>query len=114
MDVLSLLWLTARFVLLLAGLIVPGVSLMRALRVPVTGAGAFAGSAAVLYTVVVGLQLLGVTISLGTLAGGLALVVGGSVIAGARFARDPATRPGIDPGAGHENRLPNAGFALVP
>jgi hypothetical protein len=65
---------TARFALLLAGLLMPGALLARALRVPVGVATSFAGSAAALYATVLALQLCGVPISLGTMAAGLGIV----------------------------------------
>lgn len=65
---------TAKLALLLAGLIVPGALLARALRVPVTVATSFAGSAAALFVTVLALQLCSVPISLGSMAAGLAIL----------------------------------------
>ena len=73
MDVLAPVWLAARFVLLLVGLLVPGAALMRALRVPRTLATCFAGSAFALYGIVLLLAFTSVRISLVSLAGGLAV-----------------------------------------
>jgi hypothetical protein len=72
--VLALFWLTAKVLMLLAGLIVPGAALMRAFRVPATLATSFAGSAVALYATVLTLQVASIRISLGTMASGLAIV----------------------------------------
>lgn len=62
-----------RLALLLAGLLLPGALLLRALRLPASLAGAFTGSAVLLYTLVVGLGAAGLPISAVTLGLGLAL-----------------------------------------
>ncbi len=70
----SQLWLVAKAALLIAGLLVPGGALMRALRVPATVATSFAGSALALYATVLALQFTSIRISLVSLAAGLALI----------------------------------------
>src|SRR5215207_3105437 len=75
MDAPPTLWLVAKGVLLLAGLIVPGAAVMRALRVPTSIASCFAGSALALYATVLALQLGNVPISLGTLVAGLGVII---------------------------------------
>ncbi|MDP3072213.1 MAG: hypothetical protein Q8N18_18115 [Opitutaceae bacterium] len=86
----------ASFALLLAGLLLPGAMLMRALRVPVTVATCFVGSAVALYVSVLALQICGVPISLATMAAGLALI--SAVAAGVSACRgstnDPERRAG--------------------
>jgi hypothetical protein len=95
MDALVPLWLAAKFVLLLAGLIAPGAFLLRALRLP-PGVGAiFAGSAVTLYVTVLGLQLTGLPISLLSLTVGLTAITLGLRWAGRRR---PASIPGDTPG----------------
>jgi hypothetical protein len=64
-------WLTARYVLLLAGLIVPGAVVLHALRLPATLALSFVGSTLALYVTVLVLQLFDLPISLGALVTGL-------------------------------------------
>lgn len=73
MEALALVGSVAKFVLLLAGLLLPGAALMRALRVPATIATSFAGSAAAIYATVLALQLGSISISLASLSAGLAL-----------------------------------------
>ena len=63
-----------RLALLLAGLLLPGSMLLRALRLPWSLAAAFATSAATLYVVVLTFAWTGAVISLPTLAAALALV----------------------------------------
>jgi len=63
-----------RVALLFAGLLGPGVLILRALRLPFSLAGSFIGSAATLYAGVLVLTLAHVPVELGTLAGFLALV----------------------------------------
>jgi hypothetical protein len=63
-----------RLALLLAGLLVPGSMLLRALRLPWALAAAFVSSCAALYVSVLVFSLTGVPISLATLSGALALV----------------------------------------
>jgi hypothetical protein len=74
MDAFPLLWLTAKFILLLAGLLGPGAAVMHAMRIRVTVATSFAGSTVALYTTVLALQFSGMRISPGSLAGGLTLI----------------------------------------
>ncbi len=93
----------AMFALLLAGLLVPGAILMRALRVPGGIATSFAGSVAALYLTVLALQLCSLPISLGTLAAGLAII---SLVA--RFLRggkerEPTPEPSLLSWAGLRN-----------
>ena len=96
MDVLAAAWLVARFLLLLAGLLVPGALLVRALRVPVTPATAFAGSTAALFATVLGLQFTGLPLTLTSLAAGLLLI---ALLAhlGRRGPIAPPTSLGPDP-----------------
>lgn len=63
--------LVPRFIILLAGLLVPGGAWMRTLRVPVTLSNSFVGSAFALFVTVLALQLGNVAISFGTLGAGL-------------------------------------------
>ncbi|MDB6128629.1 MAG: Dolichyl-phosphate-mannose-protein mannosyltransferase [Verrucomicrobia bacterium] len=63
-----------RFVLLVAGLLVPGAALLRALRLPRILAGCFIASAAILYGSIVVFTLLHVRINLVTLCGALGVV----------------------------------------
>src|SRR5688572_21289820 len=74
MDALAVAWLIPKALLLLAGLVIPGALLMRTLRVPMTVATSFAGSALSIYATVLALQWLGVRIALGSIAGGLLLI----------------------------------------
>lgn len=95
----------AQFVLLLAGLLVPGALLARALRVPVGLATSFAGSAAALYVTVLALQLCSLPISLGTMAAGLAVI---SLVA--RLVRggtepEPTPEPSLLPRVGLRDSL---------
>ena len=82
MDATGSFWLAAKFLLLLAGLLVPGAMLMRALRLPATVALSFAGSAAAIYATVLGLQFTGVRISLASIAAGLAVVTTAALVLG--------------------------------
>jgi hypothetical protein len=61
-----------RLLLLLAGLLLPGTMVLRALRVPWSLAVAFATSAVALYLLVIAFTLCGVPFGLGTLTAGLA------------------------------------------
>src|SRR5258707_15834420 len=63
-----------RVALLLAGLLLPGSMLLRALRLPWSLAAAFATSAAALYAIVLVFAWTGAAISLVTLGAALALV----------------------------------------
>ncbi|HVZ65880.1 MAG TPA: hypothetical protein VG936_15045 [Lacunisphaera sp.] len=74
MDWPVLLEIPLRLALLLAGLLVPGSMLLRALRLPWSLAAAFASSAAILYTLVLLFACTDVPFSLYTLAAGLAAV----------------------------------------
>lgn len=90
------LWLAARFVLLLAGLLGPGAALAAALRLPRSLALWFAGSALSLFATVLALQLLGLRISLLSLAAGVALIALAALLA-RRFR--PAASPALgEPG----------------
>ncbi|MBL9190410.1 MAG: hypothetical protein JNK23_23220 [Opitutaceae bacterium] len=92
MDAFSTL---ASFFLLVAGLLLPGAMLMRALDVPRTVATCFTGSAVALYATVLALQLCGVPISLGTMAAGLAILslVARLVRGGTEQIQTPAPSP---------------------
>lgn len=72
--VLAVLLLVAKIVLLLAGLLLPGVALARAFRVSPSVATSFAGSAVSLYSTVLVLQFASVRISLGSLTVGLSAI----------------------------------------
>ena len=74
MDWPALTFNLLRLGLLLAGLILPGSMLLRALRLPWSLAAAFAASAATLYLVVLLFACTGVALSLFTLGAGLGLV----------------------------------------
>ncbi|MDB6092955.1 MAG: Dolichyl-phosphate-mannose-protein mannosyltransferase [Verrucomicrobia bacterium] len=74
MGAVEILLIAARLALLVAGLIVPGAMIMRALRLPAMFAASFVVSAAVLYVTIVGFSILHVPIFFGTLAGALAVV----------------------------------------
>jgi hypothetical protein len=63
-----------RLVVLMAGLLLPGSMVLRALRLPWSLAAAFATSAATLYVIVLAFAWTGAVISFATLAAGLALV----------------------------------------
>ncbi len=79
MHALDLISQIIRAVGLIAGLLLPGAMIMRALGLPRTPATCFAGSAVALYTIVLGFALAGVPISGLSLTAGLAVValVGG-------------------------------------
>ena len=87
MELTAAIIALAKLALLLAGLLVPGAMLMRALRVPVTVATSFAGSAVALYATVLALQFTSITISLASLTGGLAAVTLVVIVLVARFGR---------------------------
>ena len=89
MAVIASLWLVAKWLLLIAGLLGPGAALMRALRVPLSIAGSFCGSAAALYVTVLALQLVGGRIGLASIATGL-VVLSGVALFVAHFAGDNA------------------------
>lgn len=75
MDALpSFIGIPLRLALLLAGLLVPGSLLLRALRLPWSLAASFAGSFVALYTTVLLGTFLKVPIAFATLAGGLVLI----------------------------------------
>ena len=74
MDWSALPLLALRLILLLAGLLVPGTMLLRALRLPWSLAAAFVTSTATLYVVVLVLTCTGVTISLRTLGAALGVI----------------------------------------
>lgn len=68
MEALALVWPVAKSGLLLAGLLLPGAALTRALRVPSTIATSFVGSAVALYATILALQLASIPISLASMA----------------------------------------------
>jgi len=74
MDVPEFVETPLRLALLLAGLLLPGSMLLRALRLPWSLAAAFTASCGTLYVVVLALACTGGPISLVTLAGALGLV----------------------------------------
>ncbi len=110
MEALALVGSVAKFALLLAGLLLPGAALMRALRVPTTLATSFAGSAVAIYATVLALQLASIPISLASLSAGLALFTGTSWFFG-RDAR-PARPQAAD--TAHEHPNGQAGRPALP
>lgn len=84
--VLAVLLLVAKICVLLAGLLVPGAALARALRIPCTVATSFAGSAATLYAAVLVLQFASLRISFASLGAALATVTALAILV-ARFAQ---------------------------
>ena len=74
MDWSALPFIVFRLALLLAGLLLPGAMLLRALRLPWSLAAAFVASSATLYVTVLAFTSTGITISLFTLATALGLV----------------------------------------
>jgi hypothetical protein len=74
MDAQPEAWIAAKFVLLIVGLLLPGATLMRALRVPASVATSFAGSALALYVTVLALHFIGERISLLSLGVGLGAI----------------------------------------
>jgi hypothetical protein len=82
-----------RFVCLILGLLVPGAAMLRALRLPPSLAGAFAGSTVVLFGTVIGFDLAGLPMGWPSL--GLALVVvtiAAAIVARRRGGFEPARR----------------------
>src|SRR5688572_6863374 len=71
---LPLVWLVAKVILLISGLLVPGAALARVLQVPRTVATCFAGSALSLYVTILALQFSSIRISFGSLTSGLFLI----------------------------------------
>jgi hypothetical protein len=79
MNAAAIAELVLRLLLLLAGLLLPGTMVLRALRLPWSLAVAFAASAVAVYVVVLACTFIGVPLTPGTLAAGLAvtsLVIG--------------------------------------
>ncbi len=74
MNLPGIIEIPLRLALLLAGLLLPGAMLLRAMRLPWSLAAAFVASSATLYAVVLVFTCAGVTISLLTLATALGLV----------------------------------------
>ena len=74
MEMLDPIWFCLRVALLLAGLLVPGATLLRALRLPCSVAACFAASAVILYGSALALDALGLRLSLVSLTGALAIV----------------------------------------
>ena len=74
MEMLAPFWLCLRLALLLAGLLVPGAGLLRALRLPRSIGSCFAGSALVIYGCALALNSSGAHLSLATLAAAVAVV----------------------------------------
>lgn len=85
-----------RWFVLVAGLLGPGAAILRALRLPRSLAGAFAGSAVALHASVLGLATAGVTVRFTTLAASLLVVTVGALVIGSRRAPRPVPAP--DPG----------------
>src|SRR4051812_39400891 len=110
MDLPALLWLVAKFFLLMAGLLGPGAAMMRALRVPVTVATSFAGSVVTIYTTVLALQLTSVRISLLSLSAGLVVITLVALFASRPSAeRSPGAAPPNNEGAGFRDFLRQMG-----
>lgn len=81
MHLFSLIEIPFRLLLLIAGLIVPGAMVLRALRLPWSLAGSFLVSSAVLYLTVLLFACAGITISIVTLTAALSVVaLGGRLI----------------------------------
>ncbi len=74
METLAPVWLWPRLALLLAGLLVPGAALLRALRLPRSIGLCFASSAVVIYGCALALDFLGFRLSLGSLTFTLAVI----------------------------------------
>jgi len=89
MDWLSLPLVILRLALLLAGLLLPGSMILRALRLPWSLAAAFAGSTATLYVTVLVFACTGTTISLLSLAVALGVVtLAARLVSGRRSATE--------------------------
>ena len=84
MGALDFFLIPARLVLLLTGLILPGVALLRALRLPFTFAGSFLASVACLYTHVVLCAIFRLPITLLTLSTALTVTTGAAFALAAR------------------------------
>ena len=91
----ELLLLPVRLAALLAGLLLPGAALLRALRLPLSLAASFMGSAAILYLSVVALAIFRLPVTLLTL-GGLIAVVSAALFA---WSQRLPTRLGVKPAA---------------
>jgi hypothetical protein len=90
MEMLAPIWLCLRVALLFAGLLAPGAALLRALRLPRSVGGCFAGSAVVLYGSAFALNALGLRLSLASLAAALtAVTLAALLIARRRGATTP-------------------------
>lgn len=74
MDAQPEAWIIAKFALLVVGLLLPGATVMRALRVPASVATSFIGSALALYVTVLVLHSIGERISLLSLGVGLGAI----------------------------------------
>ena len=103
MDAFSGLWPAGRVMLLLAGLLGPGAAWMWALRLPITLATAFSGSAVALYASVLALQFASVRISLASLTTVLAVIALAAVLA--RRRNQPGAVTDVPIGAPVETRL---------
>ncbi|HWA88231.1 MAG TPA: hypothetical protein VG710_18535, partial [Opitutus sp.] len=89
MDLLAFVLICARILLLLAGLLLPGAMLLRALRLPPSLGLSFVGSAVLLYTTGLALDLAGIPLSLAPLSAVLAVVT----LALAWWGRDALVAP---------------------
>lgn len=81
------LWPVAKLTLLIGGLLLPGGAIARALRLPATLAVWFLGSVVAIYVTVLVLQFTGVTLTRGTLASGLAVIIAGTFVGTRGFRR---------------------------
>jgi hypothetical protein len=81
--------LFAKFALLLAGLVGPGAAIARALRLPAGPSTCFAGSAITLFAAILGLNLAGISITLGSLVTVVSTITLAAVVL-ARRQRAPA------------------------
>src|SRR5471032_2744798 len=97
MEILAPAWWCLRFALLLAGLLVPGAALLRALRLPPSLGGSFAGSAVVIYAGALALNALGLPLSLASLATGLVLATAAAWFAARHRAPPPVAADSLDP-----------------
>lgn len=111
MDPSALLRSLAFPVLLAGGLLVPGWLLGRALRTPAGWTGSFLGSAVILFQVVLGLDAVGLPLTLPLLAISLGLVAAGLELVARRSGRAPAAAVGPSP---PRLRFPEDWPALLP
>ena len=90
---MSLLETVARLVPLVAGLLLPGAAIARALRLPASVSVAFAGSTVVLYGTVLAYTILGIPIFFGSLAAALSAATAVAFGLSRRRREVPASEP---------------------